>query len=337
MGFWTGFKMGFREAFFRHRPPHLSERDFAIGAGLFWALVLSLFVALLWPGLAAAQVAGVCGAGRDCTVRRLTAEHSRAGGSTCMNAGNHGYMWASPSTSIFELRRMFPWVYPDTCSTGFTGGTTMMRLNVNTTEVVFPSGPVHSSQQVGATLGFASGANYVGTPFASFPACTAGLTGRLLYDSTNNIWRTCNGATWLAMTPVVSTGGQYLLHGVWTAAATQAVSAAPEGAHFLGAFRPRSAPASPPPRADVITCQWQTAGTGGSTGVVVEVWNQTDGTQVCSCVVGACTATARDPLTCGCEQNLLADKTYTMRLTSGTDCTANPQGVVCSVNLVPGF
>jgi hypothetical protein len=85
----------------------------------------------------------------------------------------------------------------------------------------------------------------------------------------------------------------------------------------------------------VVACQWQTAGTGGTTGVVWELWNQTDSVQVCSCVVAACTAAARTPYMCGCEANLLQDKVYVQRLTAGTDCTANPQGMVCAVQLVP--
>lgn len=323
--FCRSFAEGFDREFFKHRPPFMSRRAFALGAVLWWGFLFSL----LYAATSLAQVAGVCGAGKACSVSKLNVTNA-AGRSVCVGLPSSGLSaeWQMSST-VLGLRSM----NGPQCA---TANSEVFQWNLSSGLAV-ANFDFTSLGRTAAVTGFCSGPTCTGTAIGSFPTCTAGLSGRLLYDSTNNVWRTCNGATWLAMTPVVSTGGQYLLHGVWTATATQAVSAAPEGVHFLGAFRPRAAPASPPPRADIIACNWQTAGAGGTTGVVVEVWNQTDGTQVCQCTLGSCTTTARDPLICGCEQNLLADKTYTVRLTSGTDCTTNPSGVVCSVHLVPGF
>ena len=44
--------------------------------------------------------------------------------------------------------------------------------------------------------GLGSGAAGTGTAYAGFPSCVAGLSGVQRFDSTNLLWRSCNGTRW---------------------------------------------------------------------------------------------------------------------------------------------
>lgn len=80
-------------------------------------------------------------------------------------------------------------------------------------------------------------------------------------------------------------------------------------------------------------CSWDTPGVGGTTGVVVQFWNATDNTEVCSCTLGACTTGANLPLDCGCAAALTGSKAHTFRLKATTDCGTNPGKIVCSATI----
>lgn len=79
-----------------------------------------------------------------------------------------------------------------------------------------------------------------------------------------------------------------------------------------------------------IACSWATAGTGTGT-VKVRVWNVSNGTELCTCELGACTST--DAKSCGCAGTLTDGAIYTIQLKSTTDCDVNPTNIVCNVSV----
>lgn len=80
-----------------------------------------------------------------------------------------------------------------------------------------------------------------------------------------------------------------------------------------------------------VGCSWGTAGTGGTTGVVVQVYDVTGAASVCSCTLQACTAAAGTPANCSCTGTLSGSNQYAVRLSSSTDCAGNPSNIVCTV------
>lgn len=107
-------------------------------------------------------------------------------------------------------------------------------------------------------------------------------------------------------------------------------SAAPEGTNFTGGFRATGTGG----KMKQITCSWHVAGTGGTTGVVAKVRNVTDASTLCTCTLGACTTAVDTPVSCDCNATWAASKSYVLQFETTTDCTANPQQVMCSVELV---
>ncbi len=127
---------------------------------------------------------------------------------------------------------------------------------------------------------------------------------------------------------------------MWTAR-QPGTGAATESANFYPTLTPRSLGrfGHVAFQFDTISCGWDTAGSGGSTGVVAAVVQTSDAGVICSCTVGACTATAGTTNTCDCGAVKYLNATgwdagqFALRLTSGTDCAANPQNVWCSTLL----
>jgi hypothetical protein len=87
-------------------------------------------------------------------------------------------------------------------------------------------------------------------------------------------------------------------------------------------------------RTDGIQCTWAIAGSGGSNGVDVKIVHEDAGID-CQCTLGACNATAGTPLDCDCGAavQLGSQGVYSVQLDDATDCTANPAGFHCSVDL----
>lgn len=100
-----------------------------------------------------------------------------------------------------------------------------------------------------------------------------------------------------------------------------------------------------------MQCSWAAAGTGGTVGVVVKIVHEDAGID-CQCTLGACTATASTEMGCTCadggyggtggvqlgktvmpdggEQNTTR---LCVQLDDSTDCSANPSGLSCSIDL----
>lgn len=124
-------------------------------------------------------------------------------------------------------------------------------------------------------------------------------------------------------------GSTGLTTGTW-GSTEQTPVAAPETTNFSGAYRITSLGTQ---KFRNIACNWATAGSGGSTGVVVKIRNITAGSDLCSCTLGACDTVALTPLACDCNTAPAASANYTIQLAAGTDCAANPALFYCNVEI----
>lgn len=195
------------------------------------ALLALLLLAALWPSSAAAQVAGLCGPGKNCDVRRLRVTDSPL----CSRISTQGGAFGSAhSTSNFNLG----WYAAGDCSGSQTAqanfnvnGTTFLRASLSaevgtstTNRVACSNSGFCFSHQP-----FGSGSAGTGTAFVSFPACSATYAGQLLYDSTNNVWRQCvSGLGWFALQRVTASATMTF------APATGVTVNAPLGAYTAG-------------------------------------------------------------------------------------------------------
>lgn len=275
---------------------------------LFWRAPLAFAcLAVLVALPAAAQVAGICSAGKNCTVRTLRAG---SGATTSLSAGDVVASRIISNSAVqstsFALGNGSQIFYCDSASQCFAGYFTA-------------SSRVSASDYMAAGTGYAASAT-----FASFPSCTGGMTGRLLYDSTNNVWRFCDGGYWR---PLQSSSEPTYTYASAGFSSVCFGTCSTESSNFTGSYSPRS---DNERGTQKISCSWGTAGTGGTTGVVVRIYNGS--AEVCSCTLGACTTAANTALSCACAAGLLASsKNYTVQLKSTTDCTANPGNIVCNV------
>ena len=273
-----------------------------------WWRVVPLAFAVL-SGSASAQVAGLCGAGKNCSVNALKVTGSVPSAGTqpaaiqvldgkaiCLNAACSSYV-----------------------DYNIAGGA--LRLVASSTAIQVSSGVASASHYVSAATGFSASVAY-----ASFPACAAGTLGRLLYDSTNDLWRYCGSdSVWHPM-PRNTDAAQYYQSAQWSSVCFGTCST--ESSNFTGGYTPRGDTEKAVTR---ITCAWGTAGTGGTTGVVVRLYDVGGAAELCSCTLGACTTAANTNLTCSCASGVLASsKNYAVQLKSTTDCTGNPSNIVCN-------
>lgn len=158
-------------------------------------------VAVLLSLPALAQVTGLCGPGKNCSVSTLLAtSRSTAASQICWNLPTGATLGSVAGVSN------------NVSTTGFFVGASCSSLSsplysVNSSTGVVQLGPTAGAYFGVANAGFGSGATGTGTAFASFPTCNAGTAGRLLFDSTSNVWRQCiNGTGWrsLSMTSVIN-------------------------------------------------------------------------------------------------------------------------------------
>lgn len=86
-----------------------------------------------------------------------------------------------------------------------------------------------------------------------------------------------------------------------------------------------------------VACSSGTAGTGGTTGVVVRMVDYTGNSTVGTCTLGACTTAAGVPLTCvlGSGVVLTSAHVYALSLSTTTDCATNPGRITCNVSVAP--
>lgn len=84
-----------------------------------------------------------------------------------------------------------------------------------------------------------------------------------------------------------------------------------------------------------VTCSWGTVGTLGTTGVVIQVYDFTASSVLCSCTLGACSTGINTPLVCNCNSAATtAAHTYVFRYATATDCTVNPANAFCAAEMV---
>ncbi len=159
--------------------------------------------------------------------------------------------------------------------------------------------------------------------FGSLPAAAAANAGAIAHSTTSTAAYHSNAARWNSVPTV---------HGF---TAFNQDAAAPETTNFLGSL---STTVGQHFYAEKLTCNWAAAGTGGTTGVVVQLFDVIAGASFCSCTLGACTAAALDPLSCNCntQSTGAAARTLVFRFTSGTDCLTNPANVACTATIIGG-
>jgi hypothetical protein len=155
---------------------------------------------------------------------------------------------------------------------------------------------------------------------SSFPACDGVTSGRLLYDTTNAVWRWCDGYNWRAVASedYVAASRRVRFTGVCFG------SPCAMDTNFTGGYYSNDVEVI-----SNVTCSWATAGSGGTEGVVIEVRNVDNAVTVCSCTLGACNTAANTPLRCACPGSVGARR-LVFRLSSSTDCATRPGNIVCN-------
>jgi hypothetical protein len=279
-----------------------------------WWRVVPLAFAVL-ASSASAQVAGICGSGKNCVANTYRATTATASASTPAFNCNTS---AAPAGMY--------------CNTGSVVGISLNGTGTvlfgNASYSVYAIGSTFNTAAAIAQTGFGSGAAGGGTAYASFPTCNAGALGRFLFDSTNGLWRYCGSdSVWHPM-PGNTDAATLYQSAQWASVCFGTCSG--ESTNFTGSYSPRADTEKAVTR---INCSWGTAGTGGSTGVVVRLYDTGGAAELCSCTLGACTTAANTPLSCSCASGVLASsKTYAVQLKSTTDCTGNPSNIVCNTD-----
>lgn len=170
------------------------------------------------------------------------------------------------------------------------------------------------------------GVAWVGVPTASLALCngtapnTAGGTrGTIQYDTTTNSFRFCNGVAWTELASASTDDA------VWSAT-------------YFGAIAETGALQGPLHAArdgnlGRIACSWASAGSGGTAGVTVRVFNVTAAASLGTFTLGACNSAAGSALVANGSGALIAGNTYRIEIVSSGDCTAKPSNIVCNVNI----
>jgi hypothetical protein len=261
-----------------------------------------MLLAALLVSVVSGQVAGVCGPGKRCEARDFVATKQGAANDVSFSLGKSRtnglflYSGNTPGISFAGAwQALFGW-----------GG-----FSVYTSGNLFTTGSIWTTS-VSSTNGYNAS-----LAFGAFPACGGVTVGRLLYDSTNAVWRWCDGSSWKAIASEVDVPKPAQFAGVCFGVCS-------EDTYFTGAYQPASQE-----KVSKVTCSWRVPGTGGSTGVVVRVVDVDTPDVVCECTLGACNTAANQPLSCNCSGNIV-DKRFTFRLSTATDCVTNPTDIVCN-------
>lgn len=263
-----------------------------------------------------AQVAGLCAAGKHCTVSSLRATAASGTRPTAISLPRGSYVCFD---GTLGSRTCSLGIGQDNASTVSLqlNGVAYLSLNAGTGMLSLRNATMTAASLDASTYGVKSG-----QAFSAFSACTAGNKGTLLYDSTNGVMRYCDGGSWRTL---AGNGGA--TNTMQSAQfASVCFGACVENVNFAGGYQPR---ADDEKQVTMITCSWGTAGTGGASGVVVRLYDNAAPAEVCSCTLGACAATG--PLSCSCSSGPLSSgRTYTVQLSSATDCEVNPANIVCN-------
>lgn len=274
-----------------------------------WLLLLALLV--LSPCAARAQVAGTCGPGKTCTSNRF-----RAGDGTAL-APAYSFI-NDGDTGLYR---------PAANQVGVTveGTRTVVITSNGVIQGVSSLPSLILNDGVGAQLTYSSsllrvtgGAALVNVPlegtagflapvaFASFPAAAAGNTGRLLYDSTNGVWRVSNGSAWQPLTRTREFAGYMPV-----AAIAAAQKVASTYAHGYGIVT-------------TLNAIVRVAGTGVGSWTAT-VFDVTSATTVCTVVNGTCAAPAQTEFQsglAGCSGVVAAGDQLLLRLDTAACDTA---------------
>lgn len=167
------------------------------------------------------------------------------------------------------------------------------------------------------------GLQSTGVAHASLTPPATAIAGTQQWDTTHQRLVVTDGGQWnhLALLEEVVTVVTPFFSGVCFGTCGE------EPTGFVGSYSPSGAWTT-----SKLTCAWGTAGTGGTTGVVGRLYDETGATEACSCTLGACTTAASTGVACSCVATLSAAKVYRLELKSTTDCTINPSNIVCNVD-----
>lgn len=208
---------------------------------------------------------------------------------------------------------------PSTADWAFTGGNT-----VSGSQTIAWSGRVALSRSTFPALHVtgAGGAQFTGVATGSLPACTGTQDGGLEYDTTTKTYKWCNSSSWQSFAASGSStwAAPWMSRSVGSAAIT-------EDNPFHGRYTPQIST-----KTTIVNCSIETAGSGGSTGVVVGIYNDTTDLLLCSCNIGSC-STDGTASACTCSGTMTADQEYYVKLTTATDCATNPAIMYCTVAL----
>ena len=187
---------------------------------------------------------------------------------------------------------------------------------------------------IGALLTPISGAGGFTFTALSQGALTGHLTAtsRIYADSAkNNLpYVAINPGSGDLFLPILIGGIGIVSAGSWSVMSS-GVGVVVPGANFLGPFSPNFSNMV----VSNVACNWGVAGVGGTTGVVVQVWDNNNSAEIAHCTVGACTTSAGSPVTCNLGgASLPSGVQYVVRVKSGAaDCATYPSNVVCTVEL----
>ncbi len=209
---------------------------------------------------------------------------------------------------------------PSTSDWAFTGGNT-----VSGSQTLSWSGRAALSRSTFPALHVtgAGSAQFTGVATGSLATCSGGTgAGGLAYDTTTSTFKWCNGSSWQTVgTGVTGTwGAPWLSRSVGSAAIT-------EDDPFHGRYTPQVST-----KTTVVNCSIETAGSGGSTGILVGIYDDTTDVLLCSCNIGSC-STDGTAAACTCAGTMTADREYYVKLTTATDCATNPAIMYCTVAL----
>lgn len=188
---------------------------------------------------------------------------------------------------------------------------------------LYSDGNLNTAGWVNSTTYFSS----AGAALATGAVCPQ--VGALEYDTTGGCFKACNsGATWSGC---LSTSTTTNVVPPWSSYCPKANCTKAETAadNFLIPYTPQVA-VTP----TKVSGNWGTAGTGGTTGVVIAIFDFTGASELCSVVLGPCTTTAGTPINAnsGCPV-MTAGHLYIARLKSTTDCATIPGLIGLSVDL----
>lgn len=274
--------------------------------------------ALLVASLGFAQVTGECGPGRTCTAAKFKATGP---GSASVKPA----VVSIPANSMVCVDGTTP---GGTCNNGVGGvssetgvhinGTAWLTVNA-ATGAITANGLIATPGTGPVTVSDTSGLALTGVATGSLPTCGTTVSwGTVQYDTTAQSLKLCSNENW-----------QSLEHEAFAARCLEA-GACGEGTNFLGPYDTKTEHSSA-----VVACSSSTAGTGGATGVVVQLFDTTTTAAIGTCTVAACTAAAGAPGSCTITGTVPSGRRLVLRLAATTDCTTNPTGLTCNVNLKP--